>query len=248
VHCLGDRQLDFDVISLKSQLFVNHRTRIKICGLTRAQDVQDAVAAGADALGFVFYSKSARYIAPEVAADLLASVPPFVTTVGLFVNATADEVARIVTKAPVDALQFHGDESVQQCIASAEYVNRPFMRALRVQPSMHAADLIEYDAAYRAAGRLFSGLLLDAFVDGYGGGGKVFDWSLIPKDLAPRVVLSCGLNAQNATDAVMRVRPWAVDVSSGVELDKGVKDAVRIRAFINAVRAADTTDHDREFP
>ncbi len=225
---------------------MSQRTRIKICGLTRGDDIRTAIEAGADALGFVFYAKSPRYIAPEAAAALIALVPPFVTTVGLFVNATSQQVAEAVAQAPVSALQFHGDETVEQCRAAAESVNRPFMRALRVQPSMRAVDLIEYEATYRAASRLFAGLLLDAFVDGYGGGGKVFDWSLIPKDLAPRVVLSGGLNAQNATDAVVRVRPYAVDVSSGVELDKGIKDAAKIRAFIDAVRAAAIKDHQRD--
>jgi phosphoribosylanthranilate isomerase len=219
---------------------MNQRTRIKICGLSRAEDVRAAVDAGADALGFVFYADSPRYVAPATAARLLEAVPPFVTTIGLFVNATPDQVAEVVAAAPVAVLQFHGDETPQQCAAAASQVNRPFMRALRVQPAMRADDLLKCETAYRAASRLFSGLLLDAFVDGYGGGGKVFDWSLIPKDLAPRVVLSGGLNAQNAADAIARVRPYAVDVSSGVEQGKGIKDAAKIRAFIEAVRAADS--------
>jgi phosphoribosylanthranilate isomerase len=220
---------------------MNHRTRIKICGLTRPEDVRSAVDAGADALGFVFYADSPRYVSPATAAQLIGTVPPFIMTVGLFVNATPEQVAEVVAAAPVAALQFHGDETPQECAAAAARANRPFMRALRVQPAMRADDLLEYEAAYRAASRLFSGLLLDAFVDGYGGGGKVFDWSLIPKDLAPRVVLSGGLNAQNAADAITRVRPYAVDVSSGVEHAKGIKDAAKIRAFIEAVRAADST-------
>jgi phosphoribosylanthranilate isomerase len=221
------------------------RCRIKVCGLTRAQDLAAAVAAGADAVGFVFYRASPRYIEPAAAAELLAAPPPFVTSVGLFVNATADEVAAAVAVAPVSLLQFHGDESAAQCCAAAKAVHRPFMRALRVQPAMRAEDLLEYEREYRAAssaaGCRFAGLLLDAFVDGYGGGGKVFDWSLIPKELAPRVVLSGGLSAQNVTEAVVRVRPYAVDVSSGVEQGKGIKDAARIRAFVQAVQAADAS-------
>lgn len=218
-----------------------NRTRIKICGLTREEDVQSAIDAGADALGFVFYPKSPRYVSPERAATLLTKAPPFVTTTGLFVNATSNEICDVITQAPVSLLQFHGDETLEQCVAAATSVNRPFMRAIRVSSAMTGADLLKYEADYRASSPLFSGLLLDAFVDGYGGGGKVFDWSLIPKELAPRLVLSGGLSVQNATEAVVRVRPYAVDISSGVESAKGIKDAAKIRAFVDAVRAADAT-------
>ena len=217
------------------------RTRIKICGLTRREDVLVAIESGADAIGFVFYAQSPRYVSPEIAASLVAMAPPFVTTVGLFVNSTAQQVCNAVAVAPVSLLQFHGDETPEQCVAAANSVNRPFMRAIRVKPDMTSADLLKYDAQYRTSSSLFAGLLLDAFVDGYGGGGKVFDWSLIPKELAPRLVLSGGLSVQNATDAVTRIRPYAVDVSSGVESAKGIKDAAKIRAFISAVRQADTT-------
>jgi phosphoribosylanthranilate isomerase len=215
------------------------RTRIKICGLSRPEDIDTAVTAGADAIGLVFYPKSPRHVAPELAASLISVVPPFVTTVGLFVNATSDEVADVVARAPVSLLQFHGDETLEQCCAIASRVNRPFTRAIRVHSEMTGTDLLKYEQDYRAASGLFAGLLLDAFVDGYGGGGKVFDWSLIPKELAPRVVLSGGLSVQNVTEAVLRVRPCAVDVSSGVEAGKGIKDPAKIRAFIGAVRQAD---------
>lgn len=219
----------------------NRRTRIKICGLTRIEDLDSAVAAGADAVGFVFYPASPRYVAPAAAAKLITALPPFVASVGLFVNATVEETVAVVAKAPISLLQFHGDESLWQCCAAADAVNRPFMRAIRVQSGMSAADLLKYDEEYRAASGLFVGLLLDAFVDGYGGGGKVFDWALIPKELAPRVVLSGGLSERNVTEALLRVRPYAVDVNSGVELSKGIKDAAKIRAFVGAVRAADAT-------
>jgi len=218
---------------------MTHRTRIKICGLTREQDLQAAVAAGADAIGFVLYPRSPRYIAPEAAAGLIAQVPPFITTTGLLVNAALDDVKAIVAKAPVALLQFHGDETPAECAAIAQAVNRPFIRAMRVKADMTPSDLLEYESDYRAASTLFNGLLLDSYVDSYGGSGKVFDWSVIPANLAPRVVLSGGLSVQNVTEAVMRVRPHAVDISSGVELDKGIKDAAKIRAFIDAVRAAD---------
>jgi phosphoribosylanthranilate isomerase len=219
---------------------MKHRTRIKICGLTRIEDMQAAVAAGADAIGLVFYPGSPRYLAPEQAGSLLAGMPPFVTSVGLFVNATPEQVAAGVRAAPVSLLQFHGDETLEHCCVAAKLANRPFLRAVRVKPGMSGADLLKCEQDYRAASGLFAGLLLDTWAEGFGGSGKVFDWSLIPEELAPRVVLSGGLSVHNATDAVVRVRPYAVDVSSGVELDKGIKDAARIHAFIDKVRAADT--------
>ena len=219
---------------------MTHRTRIKLCGLTRRDDVEAAVAAGADAIGLVFYPPSPRNVSAEQAAALLAALPPFVVSVGVFVNASADEVAQVLAIAPIAMLQFHGDESPAQCCAIAQAVNRPFVRALRVKPDMTAADLLECDYAYRAASPLFAGLLFDTWVDGYGGSGKGFDWSLIPAELAHRAVLSGGLNVQNVTDAVVRVRPFAVDVSSGIEAAKGIKDAALMQAFVSAVRAGDS--------
>ena len=215
------------------------RTRIKICGITREQDLRAAVEQGADALGFVFYPKSPRYITPARAAALCATLPPFVSGVALFVNPTLDEVREVARAMPLGLIQFHGDETVEQCAAIAAAVGRPFVRAYRIKPDTASAALLECESAYRAASPWFSGLLLDTWVDAYGGAGKVFDWSLVPKELAPRVVLSGGLNAHNATDAVVRVRPFAVDVSSGVEARKGIKDARRIADFVGAVRAAD---------
>jgi phosphoribosylanthranilate isomerase len=213
--------------------------KIKICGITRKEDLQCALDAGADAIGFVFYPSSPRFVLPEVAGAFLSAMPPFVTSVGLFVNATLAELRDVLAQAPVQLLQFHGDESVQDCQILAAAVNRPFLRAFRVKADTKPADLLECEAEYSAASPLFQGLLLDTFVDSFGGSGKVFDWSLIPKELAPRVVLSGGLNVQNATDAVVRVRPFAVDISSGVELAKGIKDASKVYAFVNAVRLAE---------
>jgi phosphoribosylanthranilate isomerase len=217
------------------------RTRVKICGLTREEDVRAAVQAGADALGFVFYPPSPRYVTAAQAGALIAAMPPFVTAVALFVNATVDEVVAVAKVAPFTLLQFHGDETAAECAAIAAAVGRPFMRVFRMRPDTSVADLLEYEHQYRAASPLFSSLLLDTYVDAYGGAGKVFDWSLIPKELAPRVVLSGGLSVSNATDAVASVRPYAVDISSGVEQQKGIKDARKIAAFIDAVRAADAT-------
>ena len=226
-------------IQIQAKSAMAHRTRIKICGLTRAQDVRAAVAAGADALGFVFYDVSPRYQEPSVVRELLKLVPPFVTTVGLFVNASLEQVAQTVAQAPVSLLQFHGDETPAQCAAIAAAVNRPFIRAARVKPETRAADLVQCELDYRAASHLFIGLLLDTHVESYGGAGKVFDWSVIPEELAHRVVLSGGLSAQNAPGAIARVRPAALDVSSGVETAKGIKDAGKIHDFISAIRQAD---------
>jgi phosphoribosylanthranilate isomerase len=217
------------------------RTRIKICGITREQDLLAAVDAGADAVGFVFYPKSPRFVTPEQLRVLARAMPPFVSGVALFVNPTVAQVHQVVDAAPISLLQFHGDETAAECAAIAATVKRPFVRAYRVKPDTTAADLLESEAQYRAASPWFSGLLLDTWVDAYGGAGKVFDWSLIPKELAPRVVLSGGLSVHNVTGAVAQVRPFAVDISSGVEASKGIKDARLIAAFIDAVRAADAT-------
>lgn len=231
------------------------RTRIKICGITREQDLRAAVDSGADALGFVFYPKSPRYVTPARAGELCAILPPFVSGVALFVNPTLEEVREVASAMPLGLIQFHGDETAEQCAAIAAEVQRPFVRAYRIKPDTAPSALLECEAAYRAASPWFSGLLLDTYVDAYGGAGKVFDWSLIPKELAPRVVLSGGLSVHNATNATVRVRPFAVDISSGVEEAKGIKDARKIAAFIAAVRAADATieseshhDHERSHP
>ncbi|MBS4018394.1 phosphoribosylanthranilate isomerase [Azonexus hydrophilus] len=204
------------------------KTRIKICGLTREADVDAAVAAGADAIGFVFYSPSPRYVTPERAAELARRVPPFVDVVGLFVNASAEEIGATCAAVPLNLLQFHGDETPAFCRSFA----RPWLRAARVRPGL---DLVEFARSYSDA----RGLLLDAFVEGYGGGGHVFDWTLIPPGLPGHLVLSGGLHADNVGDAIRRVRPVAVDVSSGVEAGKGIKDHDKIAAFVAAVRAAD---------
>jgi len=219
---------------------ITKRTRIKLCGLTRAQDVQLAVELGADALGYVFYPPSPRAVDAKQAAQLLALLPPFVSAVGLFVNASVAEVRQTLAIAPISILQFHGDETLEQCCAIAQEVQRPFLRALRVKPDMKSADLLECDQQYRSASPYFSGLLLDTWVDSYGGSGKVFDWSLIPAELAHQAVLSGGLNVQNVTEAVVSVRPFAVDVSSGIESAKGIKDAALMHAFVSAVRAGDS--------
>ena len=218
---------------------MTHRTRIKLCGLTRSEDVRQAVALGADAIGLVFYAPSPRSVSPETAARLTEALPPMVSTVGLFVNADLGDVREVLRRAPLSLLQFHGDETPAQCREIAEAVCRPFMRSLRIRPDTTAANLLESDAAYRTASPLFSGLLLDTWSDAYGGTGKVFDWSLIPVEIAHQAVLSGGLNVQNVTDAVRQVRPYAVDVSSGIESAKGIKDTALMRAFVSAVRAAD---------
>lgn len=203
-------------------------TRIKICGLTREADVEAAVAAGADAIGFVFYAKSPRAVTPERARALARLLPPFVTPVGLFVNATDAELRAGFDALPNMLVQFHGDETPADC----ERVNRPYLRAAAVAPGL---DLVDFATRFSNA----QAILLDAPVAGYGGGGKVFDWSLIPPSARFPVVLSGGLNAANVADGIARVRPWAVDVSSGVELSKGIKSADLIQEFCRAVKRAD---------
>ena len=224
------------------------RTRIKICGLTREEDVDAAVAAGADAIGFVLYAKSPRAVTPERAAQLARRLPPFVTPVLLVVNAQAPEVIAACSLLAGATIQFHGDESPQDCLAATAQGARPYLRAARIPLGDGAAqfDLVKYAHDYSHA----QAILLDAHVEGYGGGGKAFNWSLLPPSVSSHLVLSGGLTPANVTDGILQVRPrcktLAVDVSSGVEADgpdgkplKGIKDAEKIQRFIAAVRAAD---------
>lgn len=201
--------------------------RIKICGITRIEDALAAVAAGADAIGLVFYAKSPRAVTPAQAKAIVAALPPFVTSVGLFVDMPRAELRQLLAEVPLDLLQFHGDESPEDCAGHG----RPFIKALRVKPGDDVAAAI---ARYSEA----AGILLDTYVPGTPGGtGEAFDWSLVPRDAAKPVVLAGGLTPDNVGDAVRQVRPYAVDVSGGVEASKGIKDAAKIKAFIQRARA-----------
>jgi phosphoribosylanthranilate isomerase len=206
------------------------RTRIKICGLTRPADVATAVALGADAVGFVRYRPSPRYVDSKQLGSVLREVPAFVTPVLLFVNATEDEVRAALDVAPNALLQFHGDETEPDC---ARY-GRPYLRAVRMDEGV---DLLDCAAAFASA----VALLADAPAAGYGGGGKAFDWSRLPPPAARHkpLVLAGGLNADNVGAAIKAVRPYAVDVASGVEERPGVKSAEQLKRFFAAVRAAD---------
>ncbi|WP_322846581.1 phosphoribosylanthranilate isomerase [Pseudomonas sp. B33.4] len=202
--------------------------RSKICGITRIEDALAAVEAGADAIGFVFYAKSPRAVSVQQARAIIRALPPFVTTVGLFVNASRCELGEILDAVPLDLLQFHGDEAVEDC----EGWHRPYIKALRVKAGDDIAAAVD---AYPSA----SGVLLDTYVEGVPGGtGEAFDWSLIPQSLSKPLILAGGLTAENVADAVARVKPYAVDVSGGVEASKGIKDHAKVRAFIDAVRKA----------
>ncbi|MFP6830435.1 phosphoribosylanthranilate isomerase [Pseudomonas tensinigenes] len=202
--------------------------RSKICGITRIEDALAAVEAGADAIGFVFYAKSPRAVTVQQARAIIQALPPFVTTVGLFVNASRCELGEILDAVPLDLLQFHGDEAVEDC----EGWHRPYIKALRVKAGDDIAAAVD---AYPSA----SGVLLDTYVEGVPGGtGEAFDWSLIPQGLSKPLILAGGLTPENVADAVARVKPYAVDVSGGVEASKGIKDHAKIHAFIKAVRKA----------
>lgn len=202
--------------------------RVKICGITRLQDLHAACDAGADALGFVFYEKSPRYVSIAAAAALLRELPPFVQSVGLFVNAEPAFIEAVLQAVPLDLLQFHGDERPADCAR----FGRPYIKAERVN---RESDLLKCATDFDAA----RGLLLDAWVPGVPGGtGERFDWSLIPPALSKPVILSGGLTPDNVAEAVRRVRPWAVDVSSGVEVTKGIKDAYLIAQFIAKAKEA----------
>lgn len=201
---------------------------MKICGITRLDDALAAIAAGADALGFVFYAPSPRAVTASQAAAIIQALPPFVTTVGLFVDAAAEEIAAVLAEAPLDLLQFHGDESAAFCAAQG----RPWIKALRVKPGMDVATAI---AAYPGA----RGILLDAWhPDAPGGTGLTFDWSLVPSAAAGALILAGGLTPANVGEAIRRTRPYAVDVSGGVERSHGIKDADKMRAFLSGVVSA----------
>jgi phosphoribosylanthranilate isomerase len=204
-------------------------TAVKICGIARIEDALAAARCGAHAIGLVFYRPSPRYVAPVRGREIIQALPPFVTPVGLFVDASAQEVQDVIAAAPVALLQFHGAESPAFCRG----FGLPYMKAVRVGSGV---DLLQYAHDFHDA----KALLLDAFVDGtHGGTGRSFDWSLIPRTRALPIVLSGGLDAGNVTGAIRQVRPWGVDVSSGVEASPGIKDAAKIAAFMSGVRDAD---------
>ena len=204
-------------------------TAVKICGITRPEDALAAARAGAHAIGLVFYDKSPRCVSPARAAEIVRVLPPFITPVGLFVDAGAETVRKVLKEVPVTLLQFHGSEPPEFCRQFA----RPYIKAVRMRAGV---DLLQYARDFHDA----KGLLLDTYVEGlHGGSGTAFDWGLIPRELPLPVIVSGGLTAESVGEAVRRVRPCAVDVSSGVESAKGVKDAARIAAFIKGVRNAD---------
>lgn len=204
------------------------RTRVKICGITRPGDARAAAAAGADAIGLVFYPPSPRFLSVERALDIRAALPPFVQAIALFVNPDAAQVAQVIGRLHPAMLQFHGGETPEFC---AQF-GLPYLKACRVAPGV---DLLKYLQPFSIA----SGWLLDAHVEQYGGVGASFDWSLVPARLERPLVLSGGLSPGNVGQAIRQLRPWAVDVSSGVESAKGIKDAAMIAAFIAEVRNAD---------
>ncbi len=205
--------------------------RVKICGITRLEDALCAIEAGADALGFVFYEPSPRYISAEQAASIIAQLPPFVTCVGLFVNTPIAQVKSLALQIGLDLIQFHGDETAAAC----DGVGLPYIRALRMQPGQAIAQIAESYQKARA-------ILLDAWVPGIPGGtGETFDWAAIPPLTKP-LILAGGLTVDNVAQAVLQVRPYAVDVSGGVELRSGVKDQSKLKLFIQRAKAADVCD------
>ena len=201
------------------------RTRAKICGITRLEDALVAVEHGADAIGLVFYKPSPRYVSIEQAATISAALPPFVSVVALFVDPTQAEVNAVLSRVRIDVLQFHGEESEVEC---AQY-SLPYLKVIRVKTD---TNLIQYAQAYSTA----KALLLDTYSEhAVGGTGQVFDWSLIPNNLPVPIILAGGLTPENVNEAVKQVKPYAVDVSGGVETSKGIKNSVKIAAFMAAI-------------
>ena len=204
------------------------RTRVKICGITRVQDALEAVRCGADAIGLVFYAASPRYVSISQAQQIVSAIPPFVSVVGLFVNASQTEIETILSQVKLDVVQFHGDESAAEC----ERIKLPYFKAIRVKPD---TNLLQYEVDFSSA----KALLLDAYAESaYGGTGQVFDWDLIPQNMSKPVILAGGLTVENVGLAIEKVQPYAVDVSGGVELSKGIKDAKKMADFMQAVQAA----------
>jgi phosphoribosylanthranilate isomerase len=209
------------------------RTRVKICGITRAEDAQCAADCGADAIGLVFYPASPRAVTLERAAEIAKELPAFVTCVGLFVNPTRAEVADVLKQVPIDCLQFHGEESADFC----DQFNRPYIKAIRVKDG---TDVRREASRYLRA----RAVLLDTYVQAIPGGtGQCFDWARIPADVPKPVILAGGLTGENVADAIQQVRPYAVDVSGGVEQRKGIKDQAKIRQFIAEVNGIGTNKH-----
>ncbi|MFM1956057.1 MAG: N-(5-phosphoribosyl)anthranilate isomerase [Pseudomonadota bacterium] len=207
-------------------LFV--RTRVKICGITRVEDALIAVAQGADAIGLVFYPPSPRYVTSVQASEIVNALPAFVTVVALFVDASRADVEAVLSQVNIDLIQFHGQESADEC----RQYGKSYMKAIRVKGD---TNLVQYETEYSDA----KALLLDAYAEGVPGGtGQVFDWTIIPKNLSKPIVLAGGLDAGNVEQAIRQVKPYAVDVSGGVEFKKGIKDAAKIAAFMRGVSNA----------
>lgn len=201
-------------------------TRVKICGITRIEDALTAIRLGANAIGFIFWDKSARYIDPKEARKIVMALPPFVTVVGVYVNPSSEWVEETRSIAGLNLLQFHGDELPEFC----SQFPLPYIKAVRIRSGI---DLLQYAAQYSSS----NGLLLDSYVEGVPGGtGRTFEWSLIPENLSLPLIVSGGLDAKNVCEAIRKAKPWAVDVSSGVEITKGIKDADKIAAFMTGVR------------
>ncbi|MES2636407.1 MAG: phosphoribosylanthranilate isomerase [Pseudomonadota bacterium] len=201
------------------------RTRVKICGITNVQDALAAIAYGADAIGLVFYAPSPRFVSISQAQQIVAAIPPFISVVGLFVNATVAEIETVLSQVRLDILQFHGDETPAEC----ERIKLPYLKAIRVK---NDTNLLQYQVEFCSA----KALLLDTYSEAaFGGTGHVFDWKLIPQNMTMPIILAGGLNAENVADAIKQVRPYAVDVSGGVEISKGIKESAKIAAFMRAV-------------
>lgn len=204
------------------------RTRVKICGITRVEDAISAVNAGADAIGLVFYAPSPRALTITQAQQIIAAIPPFVSVVGLFVNTPQTEIEAVLSKVRLDILQYHGDETASDC----QQINLPYYKAIRVKAD---TNLLQCEAEFKSA----KALLLDTYSEAaVGGTGQVFDWGLIPNNLTKPVILAGGLTADNVAAAIQQVQPYAVDVSGGVEQNKGIKDAAKIAAFMRGVSNA----------
>ncbi|WP_339044873.1 phosphoribosylanthranilate isomerase [Candidatus Zinderia endosymbiont of Aphrophora alni] len=212
-----------------------YKTKIKICGLTKLKDIKNISLFGINAMGFVFFKQSPRYINPIKASNLIKYVSPFTIKVGLFVNQNLENIKYVLKYVQLSLLQFHGDETPEECSKIAFLTKLPFIKAIRIKKNTTSIELLNYEKKFTNSSIFFKGLLLDTFNKNYGGSGKTFNWDIIPNEIKSKIILSGGININNISKAIKKIKPYAIDISSGVEKKKGIKDIKKIKLLIKKI-------------